>query len=203
VPESNEDNNQLQVNVQVVLPSPVTVFLLSEPALDGYVIRGQVANSQTHIAVGNVPAAAGDDLYRGFLSFDLFGIPAGATIQGAELRFLQQIVDGDPYGKLGSLVMKHVDYGAVLDVADYDAAELGSTVLPPVIIPETTYVVTDEPLTSWIQQDLADGRRRFQLRLQFTSESDGDDTMDWVGVESGDDFLGTGLVPVLRITYLP
>lgn len=203
VPESNENNNQLQVNVQVVRPSGETVSLASQAALDGYVVQGQVANNRTDIRMGNVPAAGGDNIYRGFLSFDLSGIPAGATIQSVELRFWQQIIEGDPYGKLGALVLKHVDYGPGLEVAAFDAPELGSTVLPALTAPEVTYVVAGDPLIAWIQQDLAAGRGRFQLRLQFASERDGDDAQDYIRVESGDNFFGQGKVPVVRITYQP
>jgi hypothetical protein len=200
VPESDESNNQLQVNVQVVQPNKVSVTLASQAALDGYVIGGQAAKAGEEIRVGNVPATPEEHLYRGFLSFDLADIPPGATIYGVELRFLQQSIQGSPYDKLGTLVLVHVDYGPSLDVADFDGPELGSTALPALGSPGT-YVVVDEPLNTWIRQDLAAGRTRFQLRLQFSSESDGDAAEDYVQLESGDNFFGTGAVPAVRIVY--
>ena len=203
VKESNETNNQLQVSVQVVQPAGTTITLVSQAGLDGYVIGGQGSYVADEIRVGNIGSMSGERVYRGFLSFDLSGIPAGATIQNVQLRFFQAYVLGDPYGKLGQFLLKHVDYGLSLDVEDWDGPELGSTALLSVPSPNAWYTLAGEPLIAWLDQDLAAGRASFQLRQQFSTETDGDDSPDYIQLESGDNYFGTGNVPVLIVTYVP
>jgi hypothetical protein len=83
-----------------VVPGEVTVTLTGQGNLDGYVIGGMGSYNNQDIRVGNYGTASGENVYRGFLSFDLSGIPAGANVQSIQLRFFQVDVVGDPYGKL-------------------------------------------------------------------------------------------------------
>jgi hypothetical protein len=203
VQESNESNNQLQVNVQVVQPAGASVTLVSQAGLDGYVIGGQGSYVGDEIRIGNIGSVSGERVYRGFLSFDLSGIPAGATIESAELRFFQVRIRGNPYEKLGVFLLKHVDYGLSLDTEDWDGPELGSITLPSVPSPNAWYTLSGEPLIAWLSQDLAAGRASIQLRQQFSTETDGDDSADYVQLESGDNTFGTGNAPVLIVSYVP
>ncbi len=203
VQESNESNNQLQVNVQVVQPAGATVTLVSQAGLDGYLIGGQGSYVADEIRIGNIDSTSGERVFRGFLSFDLSGIPAGATIESAQLRFFQVRIRGNPYEKLGEFLLKHVDYGLSLNTEDWDGPELGSITLPSVPSPNAWYTLSGEPLIAWLSQDLAAGRASFQLRQQFSTETDGDDSADYVQLESGDNTFGTGNVPVLIVTYVP
>jgi predicted component of type VI protein secretion system len=206
VGESNEGNNELTVNTQVVAPSEVTVTRPSQAALDGYVIGGQDAYNAQDIRAGNFGTASGEAVYRGFFSFDLSGIPAAATIQSVELRFFQAEVVGDPYGKLPQLLLVHLDYGSSLDPADFDIAGLepdSTAWLSPRTSPGESYIITSETIANWIGQDLAAGRTRLQMRLQFLPEIDDGATADYIRIESGDNALGTGHVPQLTITYTP
>jgi hypothetical protein len=118
-----------------------------------------------------------------------------------ELRFFQVRIKGDPYAKLGNLLLKHVDYGPSLDASDFDGAELGSASLPSVTVPGAWYTVSDAALSSWLVLDRNAGRAWFQFRLQFTTEKDGDALADYIQLESGNDSLGTGNVPELIVTY--
>jgi hypothetical protein len=189
-----------------VLPGETTVTRASQPALDGFRSNNGGGNAGVYIAVGN-GNMVGDPAYelvtRGFLSFDLSGIPAGADVTTVELRFYQVEVEGNPYGKLGNLLLKHVDYGPSLEDADYNSPELGSAILSAHTSPMEWYVITSEVIANWIEEDLAAGRSRFQMRLQFSTETDGDGGQDGVRFESGDNYLGTGNVPSLTITYSP
>jgi len=198
--ESDESNNDFQAVVQVVEPTVRTVTLRSQAGLDGYVIRGQGTYAGAEIRTGNIGSELGERVYRGFLSFDLAGIPDEAVVTQAELRIFQPEVVGDPYGKLGQLVLKHVDYGSSLDADDFDAAELGSLPVSGPIPPGEWYASSD--LVPWIAQDLAASRTRTQIRLQFSSETDGDTEADYARFESGDDALGSGNLPDLTITYV-
>jgi hypothetical protein len=203
VAESDETNNELQVNVQVVPPSDVNVTKMSQAGLDGYVIGGQDSYNGLDIRTGNFGTASGEAVYRGFLSFDLSDIPATATIASVELRFFQAQVVGDPYGKLSKLYLVHVDYGASLDLGDFDIGGLDSAWLTPHTGSGQWYTITSETVAHWIEQDLAAGRTRLQLRLQFSPETDDGSSADYVRIESGENALGTGNVPQLSFTYAP
>ncbi len=204
--ESDESNNELQVNTQVVPPGDVTVTLYGQAALDGFQANNGGGNTAADIRFGNgsmVGSPSYELVIRGFMSFDLSGIPASATIKSIELRFFQVQVTGNPYGKLGNPLLKHVNYGSSLENADYNTPELASAILSPRTSPGQWYIITSNTIADWIEQDLAAGRTRFQGRLQFSTETDGDGIQDSVSIESGDNALGTGNLPRLTITYTP
>jgi hypothetical protein len=207
VPERDKDNNQLARTVEV-LPgaiTPGTVTVKSDPDLDGY--RGNTGGGGTgqDILAGNgdLTDPAGEKVWRGFMSFDLSGFPAGASITGVELRFFQAKVEGSPYQKLGNLVLEHVNYGASLGRPAFDTPALDSMALSPQPSSGTWYVVAGRDLAGWIEQDLAAGRERFQVRLRWAQETDGDNQEDYASMEPGNNFFGTGNVPVLVVTYGP
>ena len=207
VDESDETNNQLQVNVAVVPPAPdVTVTLTSQAALDGFRANNGGGNNTVDIRAGNgafFGSPTQELVIRGFMSFDLTGIPATAQVQSIQLRFYQVDVTGTPYAKLGNLLLKHVDYGSTLNDAAFNTPELHSGTLSPHTGAGEWYNITSGTLGDWIESDLSAGRTRFQLRLQFSSETDGDGLQDTVSFESGENYLGTGNVPQLTITYSP
>jgi outer membrane biosynthesis protein TonB len=206
VAESDETNNELQVNVEVVPPADVTVTLYGQAALDGFQANNGGGNTSADIRFGNgimVGSPSYELVTRGFMSFDLSGIPASADVKSIELRFFQAQVTGDPYGKLGNPLLKHVDYGSSLENADYNGPELASAILSPRTSAGQWYIITSSTLADWIEQDLAAGRTRFQGRLQFSTETDGDGIQDSVSIESGDNALGTGNLPTLTFTYAP
>jgi pSer/pThr/pTyr-binding forkhead associated (FHA) protein len=189
-----------------VIAGELTVTRPGVAALDGFRANNGGGNDAVDIRVGNgmmVGSPSFELVTRGFMSFDLSGIPAGATVQAVELRFYQVQVTGDPYGKLGNLILKHVDYGPSLEDADYDGPELGSAILAMHPAPGEWYTITSSVIANWIEQDLIAGRTRLQMRLQFSTETDGDGLQDTVGFESGDNHFGSGNLPQLTITYLP
>jgi hypothetical protein len=206
VAESDETNNELQMNVQVVPPLDVTVTLQSQAMLDGFQANNGGGNNAVDIRLGN-GAMVGSPPYelviRGFMSFDLSGIPAGATVHSIELRFYQVQVSGNPYGKLGNPLLNHVDYGSSLNQSAYDTPAMHSAILSPHTSPGDWYTITSGVIADWIEQDLAAGRSRLQMRLQFATETDGDGSQDTVSFESGNNYFGTGNIPQLTINYTP
>jgi pSer/pThr/pTyr-binding forkhead associated (FHA) protein len=206
VDESNEDNNETWATVQVVegdQGGTQTVTLISESDLDGYLANDGRGSNRKGILAGNteISESAGEVVWRGFLSFDLSTIPNSVTIDNVELRFFQARVGGDPYGKLGSLVLDQVDFGSSLDQSAYNAPAINSAVLAQQTQPGTWYVLSSPLFTSWLEQKLAEGGSRIQFRLQFQQETDGDGKEDYVSIESTDNFLGSGNEPELIVTY--
>lgn len=205
VMESDETNNQLAAKVQVVeAPTePQTVTLYSQAALDGYRLNSGAGSASGEILVGNGSFVEdGPQLVaRGFLSFDLGSLPAGATIDSVRLEFYQRGLEGDPYQTLGNLVLDHVDYGPSLEASAYDTPALHSAVLPQMITPNAWYALADPTITLWVEDNLAVGRGRLQLRLRFTQETDGDEDQDLVIIEPGEG--PAGHVARLTIAYRP
>jgi hypothetical protein len=203
VPESDKSNNRLSANVQVVEApvEPETITISSDGSLDGYWTNGGVGG-QDDIFVGNNEVVTGTEplFARGFISFELGEIPAGATVQSVELRFFQQEIEGDPYGKLGNLTLEHVIYGN-LDDAAFGIPGMDSVQLAQQTSPGEWYVLADSTFVSWVEADLNAGRSRSQLRLRFAVEVDGDGQDDWVSIASGGTL--TRNTPQLTITYLP
>ena len=206
VDESDETNNELQVNTAVSPAVDVTVNLTGQGALDGFRANNGGGNTTVDVRVGNgsfFGSPTEELVIRGFMSFDLTGIPSTADVKSIELKFYQVNVTGTPYAKLGNLLIKHVDYGPTLDNADFDAPELHSATLSPHTGSGQWYTITATTIGDWIETDLAAGRTRFQFRLQFSSEKDGDGLQDTASFESGENYFGTGNVPQLTITYSP
>ena len=207
VPEEDKDNNRLRADVRVI-PKPVqpeTVELKSQMSLDGFRVNNGQGSTSEDIMVGNgdVIQPAGELVARGFMSFDISGIPAGATIDNVELRFYQAKVTGDPYGKLVGLVLEQVNYGSKLDEQAYNTPASDSLPLDPLKSSGQWYMVDDAGLARWVQNDVAAGQGQFQVRLRFSVETDGDGLEDWISIQPGGSFLGSSKAPVLVITYVP
>jgi hypothetical protein len=207
VRETDKSNNLLAATVQVVAPpsKTETVVLKSVGMLDGYWLNDGTGSTEEKILVGNGEQVDpfGELVARGFLSFDVSSIPAGATIEGVELRFYQEAVQGSPYEKLGNLVLDHVYYGSSLNDSAYDTPAFDSANIAAQPLPGAWYVLADPTITSWVESNLAAGRPQLQLRLQFRRETDGDGAEDWISIVPGGGALGSRNQPQLTITYTP
>jgi hypothetical protein len=204
VAEIDERNNELVAAVQVLegAPGPGTTRIPGSGELDGYRANNGGGSAREAILVGNGRIVdTGEAVWRGLMSFELGSIPSGSTVEAVELRFYQGRVVGDPYGKLGNIVLDHVDYGSRLTAEAFDAPAMDSVVLPQQSAPGAWYILADPTIASWVAGDLEAGRPRFQLRLRFSQESDGDGVEDYVSFESGNNYLGTGNVPQLTVSY--
>jgi hypothetical protein len=207
VAESDETNNQLVAIVQVLeAPAQAEVRVVrSDPALDGFLLNDGTGSNNQDIIVGNgrIVEPTGELVSRGFLSFDLSDIPEGATIEGVELRFYQKAVQGEPYEKLGNLMLEQIDYGSALDPSAYDRPVLDSAMLATLPSPSSWYILSDPSLASWVQTTLGKGQDRFQLRIRFAQETDGDNEEDWISIEPGGGILSSPNAPTLTIRYWP
>ena len=165
--------------------APTTLTLKSEADLDGFIthrftdpeIYG-IGNSTTPIQVGNSTSGETKIGNRGFVSFNLISLPAGATIKSAILRVYQSSINGDPYSKLGNIFVDHVSYESFVHAeagdpakTKYDMAPLDSS------IPAGSFLSTDATVgyktldvTVAVQADQATSRARAQFRLSFQIE---------------------------------
>jgi hypothetical protein len=165
----------------------------SEAARDGYVVNhsGNSADAFTSglsVFMGDDDASSGqsNDVARGFYSFDLSTIPAGAAIGSAVLRLFQCSVTGAPYTTLGNVIADHIDYGTTLDGAEFDLGPLQANIgtLSPATPDVGFQTVT---VTSSVAADVVALNPRSQFRTRF-SVADGnnngvDDFVRWSDAE--------------------
>jgi pSer/pThr/pTyr-binding forkhead associated (FHA) protein len=207
VPEDDKTNNRLSATVQVIpAPSqPETTVIRSTATLDGFRLNDGRGSTRENILVGNgeITDPGGELVARGFMSFDLSEIPPGATVDIVDLEFYQSQISGDPYGKLGTLELEHVDYGSSLDEDAYDTPAMDSARLGAQVEAGQWYTVSSDVVADWLQDDITNGSRRFQIRLRFSTETDGDGEEDWISVEPGGSILGSSRAPRLTVTYVP
>jgi len=173
-----------KAEVTVTGPSPHSVTLSSIGAEDGHVIQGE--------AIHPHPYAGDTDKNRGrqaFLSFDISGIPAGATIQSASLDLSGGDELGEPFVGLGAMNVYDHQYGT-LDgsefVSDFPGGEMRKCYSRP------TGASRSSKLASEIQARVDAGASRFQIRLQFQKHTDGDYRDDMLRLRE----------PKLVITYV-
>lgn len=182
----------------------IEVALVSQAARDGYVFSrpGVVDAGFPIIRVGDWLTNEG---VRGFLSFDLAGVPEGVggeALEEAKLYVYKEEVRGSPYVSLGFIVLEHVNYGPSLDEGDYRAprlADLGAFDGPGSPSRESPYREAD--VLSAVRDDLlrrSERGSRSQYRLSFPVETDNDGENDLVVFSSGE----ATNKPELRLTYL-
>lgn len=135
---------------------------------------GQARSDGTFLlSVPNVGDTGTNQGMQAFLSFDISGIPATATITQVSADFSNYDKLGDPWGSLGCLYLYAQNYGT-LDAGDYFAGAPLDGLLRWCGDTGISAVTTDNDLKALVQSRL--GTSRVQIRAQFpdrTSDADG------------------------------
>ena len=154
-------------------PTTKTISLPFMSAESGLVTSGGTTNVLT-IAVGD---SAGDEGVEAFLSFDMSGLPANATIQSATLKLIGGgQMRGTPFATLGCLRAYVQNYGT-LDAGDFVAPGATGAFAGWCNAAELSAEYTNSSLATILQT--AVGNARFRFRLQFRDVlSDGNATID-------------------------
>ena len=179
-------------------PTPISKVkvITSTASLDGFRSSNGRGDSGVEIRAGrNVNLVT-----RGFISFDVSSLPAGAKIEESTLRLYQATLIGSPYSIGGSIKVDHLTYGDTLDNADYGASALSSSFVT--LTNNTTFEWKDADVTDSVRDDLSNARSRSQFRIHFQIENTGGDASgDFVYFESAENTIGTGNTPQLVIKY--
>jgi len=174
-----------------------TAILTTISAEDGAIYKeGATYSKYAGTCAGDFSA---DGSRRGFLSFDISSIPAGATIKEAILDLSTYNKTGDPtYATLGFFEVYHYQYGTYADLgaADYEASaklvkggRFSSYPLSP-----WKFNIKESYDSEAVLQNLVDGGSpRCQLRLQFSKPTDNDHVTDFLCFNSA----------TLTIKYIP
>jgi len=163
------------VDIKVIAPTgtPTTHVVPYLAGESGLVLSGG--------GINNATVSAGDSLsnegIEAFLSFDLSGIPANATIQSASLELIGGgSVRGNPFAALGCLRAYVHNYGSV-DAGDFVAPGATGAFAKWCNAGELSVNYSDSLVVSAVQS--AVGTTRFRIRLQFRDAlTDGDATID-------------------------
>ncbi|RJP47451.1 MAG: hypothetical protein C4583_16510 [Anaerolineaceae bacterium] len=160
------------VDIKVISTS-VTLDLTYLPGESGLVTSGGGINALT-VAAGD---STGNQGVEAFLSFDMSGVPAGATIQTASLRLIGGgNVRGNPFAGLGCLRAYLHNYGTV-DPGDFVPPGATGAFGSWCTAASLTSPVNNNNLVAAIQTRV--GTARFRFRLQFRDAlTDGDGTID-------------------------
>jgi hypothetical protein len=177
----------------IILKSKI---LLSDAELDGF-------RSSNGSGVTGKEIRAGRNINlvtRGFVSFDLEGLPNSSKIDAATLRLYQTKTEGEPYRFGGNLKIDHLTYGDDLDKGDYAAPALLSSFTTLTNNNSVDWKSAD--VTDQIKDDLANARSQSQFRIHFDKEVKGGEADgDFAYFESADNSEGTGNIPQLVVKY--
>lgn len=182
------------------------IVLGSTDTLDGYVLDDNSSVDTDPVGggpkTGDLDPILGPRLVaRQFYSFGWTNIPSTVNVRTATLRLYQANVEGFPYTNLGSVVVDHVNYGAALDSADYNAAALTSNI--GTLSTNDTEEYKTLSVTTSVASDLA-GRTRSQFRLMFSAENSVNFDDDYTQFTDAEDTCcAANKPPQLVITILP
>jgi hypothetical protein len=144
-----------------------TVTLYSIAAEDGNVRQGGGGPDLDITMVGddisNKPRQA-------FLSFDISGIPVGATIKSASLDISNGTKTGKPFAELGVLRVYNDQYGH-LGPVDFTSGFPGGHMKSYSLSTPPTAPFSNTALIAKIQTRANAGDSRFQVRLQFEKQT--------------------------------
>jgi len=129
--------------------------------------------------------------YRGFVTFDLSGLPAQIQeLSAAQLSMSVDTIRGSPFAVLGSLVAEHVSFASIsLDA--FEAPALGSVINVSSAATAGTQLSID--VLAAVTDDLP-ARAHNQFRFRFSTTTNSDDAGDLIEV------LWT--TETLAVTYL-
>lgn len=157
------------------------LLLYSEPQADGAV------TANTEVVTGQIIVGDrwDDKIIRGFISFNISGLPSDAIIEDAELRVYQEYASGNPVG-LGDLVVDHVEHGSELDIVDF--------IVQPLPGGQDIGTISDDEesgrkrlcVPQAVQDDVDAGRMRSQFRLRYTVDTDFDAAADYMVFDAGE-----------------
>lgn len=167
-----------------------TSVLKFSPLSSGTVTSNGLVTTKTDIKLGR----DNEQVYRGFVSFDLSDLAQGVQIGKATLRLYQTKLEGKPFAEMGAIKVDHLTYGDSLDQNDYALAALTGNFAT---IPQGTLSEWKEiDVTTRVKSDLSNARSTSQYRIHFTTEkSDTASTGDFLY------FDATANTPQLVISY--
>jgi hypothetical protein len=166
-------------NAQVVVAEalPDKVELYSIIAEDGQVRRDGYVGQEPD--VGDTKSGTA---IQAFVSFDISMIPKGAIITSATLDLTAAAIYGDPFSKLGMILVYDCQY-QTLKASDFAVGPVAGAMYTIPVTPSQP--ITSHVLASAVQNRVDAGDPRFQLRFQFEKPHFYNNQADYVGLGEG------------------
>ncbi|MCX6009510.1 MAG: hypothetical protein NTW48_05690 [Chloroflexi bacterium] len=164
-----------QVVIAEALPHKLNLYSIA--AEDGQVRRDGYVGQEPD--VGDTKSGT---TIQAFLSFDISMIPKDATITSATLDLTAAAVYGDPFNKLGMVLVYDCQY-QTLSASDFVIGPVSGalqTIPVPPSQPITSYV-----LANAVQKQVDAGDSRFQLRFQFQKPQFYNNQADYMALGEG------------------
>jgi hypothetical protein len=138
-----------------------------------------VAYPSTDVMVGDQDGLVNGTAVRGFIGFDISGLPAGITIRQATITATQCAFAGFPFDNLGDVVVQHMSYAVPLDTLAFFANPIDASL--DTLSDTTTLGPRTITVTSSVSADFAAKRASSQYRLSMSStDYNGDGVSDYV-----------------------
>jgi hypothetical protein len=151
--------NEFWVKIDVIAPTTsVTLPILTSE--DGY-----VTSTGELYAFPNVGDTGSNVAAQAFASFDMSGIPAGATITNVTFNLTDYDTLGSPFADLGCLYLFKQDYGSV-DASDFVPGSPAGGMIRICNTGALNASVSDDDFRTAVQSKV--GSSRFQMRFHFT-----------------------------------
>jgi hypothetical protein len=183
--------------------------LSSVAGLTGYLFFNPIDrfgfNGNIEAQVGDVDAMFPGETLRGLVTFDLNELPKGSTVTQATIQMDQCLVEGNPYGSLGAIVLDHLLPKLVQDSASYDTTALASNVAT--IAGDSTVGLKTADVTSSVEYDRTIGDTLSQFRMHYSIEDGNNNGVTDLAVfraDSGFNYLCpyvSGHQPLLIVSY--
>jgi hypothetical protein len=174
------------VEIEVAQPTAEVELLNSDPD------SGSVRSDTSVLAVKNVGDTGSNLTSQGFVTFDISGIPADATITEVITDFTRFDTLGNPFGDLGCLDLYQDDYDD-LDAGDYFGGVPSGRLIRWCSTGSLSELKIDDDMVAALQSKV--GSDSFQLRLQFQVALTSDGEADMVR------FAGPGKWLILTVRY--
>lgn len=180
----------------------LTTFLAPEGAFEGTIdAGGAIAEVNGGLSVGDREGQVPAGPVRAFLSFDISGVPAIATVTRARLHADLAFVAGTPFSSLGSVVVDHMAWGASFPPSTtYGANAILGNIMT--LANSATLGTRSGSVLLAVNADRSASRTRTQFRLRFTNADQNFDAQNtFARFRDSEGTGGAGLSPVLEITY--
>jgi hypothetical protein len=176
--------------------------------MTGFAIQGGGMSPSVVIGeptLGDNDASNPGQSARGFVTFDLSGVPANAHVRKATLTMTQCQVAGAPYTSHGNVILDHIVFTSV-DTSIYGVAALATNVAT--LSSDTTLGPKMATVTTSVANDLGASRTTSQFRVRWSlTDSNNDGVSDVVAfntdsLTSGGCAWAPGVSPTLTVQFL-
>ena len=150
------------------------------------------------VLFGDDVAYGADHEVRGFLSFELAGIPAGAVIKTATIHVDARVRSGNPFGNFGLPVVEWLSMGPGISTDDFTTTYTGTAPFSNVTNAAAFQPVSFE-VTNQVRDDYLAAHAIASFRARFVGSPVQDNTVAEVAIQVSQ--IDPAARPYLEVVY--